>query len=553
MYLKEEDKFSQLQYDIYKQFCIENGITPLDIDHFKTIDQENVEFKSKENEHLSLLGKAGVSINAGLIYDAAKQGFKRWRDNKGDFKATIKDLKGDAANYIGDVVNDFIGGEKSDVKINTDINGGGGNFNTNKYNSSTTPLGNSNSLISNLNRNPVEVSLDTGIAPRATYQLDLYPSDAYSPLHISIGELTLDNLPNDKEMNDYVNNVIMFDFQNRAQSEVNFDIISSNAFSATNLVKLFNTQIYLLNTIYNVLSITGYSSDPLNRNLGLRSLRSLIDPNLINQVSIAMELIAGTPVPPNLKSICHWFNGNFNQSSLANSPAIKFLCVEPANYANQMSERISDGISRLQALRSTSSILARVVKNDPGWYSMPHYSSEVLHDANFTTLFSNAPYFVNGQVKMDVYNIDKNFNYITFGAADGGALGFTTKRIQNDGNLFGLMGFNFNGVNPIDTRWSVVNDNGDYVFQPSWMDVNNAFSRGEIQAIYASDVSTNPPIKSKSHVRFGSEMLEQISFSSIRENERQIIRHLLSIDRIKSKDARMESKPKGKRYPSKRK
>lgn len=553
MYLNEEQKYISLQYGIYKQFCIEHGIEPLSQDYLEVTDQESEEFKIKDDEHKTLLGKAGIAINAGMIYETAKHGFKRFRENKGDVKKTIGDLKGDAANFIGDVINDFTNGKGGDEKINPDINGGGGNFSSNKYNASSTPLGNSSALIANLNRNPVETKFETGIAPRATYQLDLYPSDAYTPLHLNIGEPTFDNLVNDQNTFDYVKNVLMFNFQNKAQAEINFNLDVNSAFSADNLVKLFNVQMYLLNSIYNVLSVTGYSSDPLNRNLGIRALRGYIDPNLINLVSQAMELIAGTPIPPNLKSLCHWFNGNYNQNSLANSPAIRFICVEPNNYSNQMNSRLLDGIGKLQALRPTSSILARIVKNDPAWYSTPHYSSEILHDQDFTTLFANASFRSGATYLPPMYDTNANFNYITFGATDGGILGMTTKRISPSGKLQGLLGFDFNGVNPVDTRWSLVPDTatGGSKFEPSFLNVNNAFTRGDIQVGYQSAVTGNPLIITPSFVRFGAEMLQQVSFASVKENERSMIRHLTSIDKIKSKD--MKPKSEGKRYPSKRK
>lgn len=542
-----ENEFTELQYNNYKKFCLDNNIEPLSEEFFKNFNSD--QDQAAEDKHVLQFKNVGIGINADSLYRAAKHGFRRFSENKGDIGKTVNTLKGDAGKFVSDVVNDFIGGS-DDVKINTNINGGGGGFDSNSYQGNmSSPLGSSAVLITNLNRNPVEVKFDTGIAPRATYQLDLYPSSSYCPLHVSVCEPTLDNLSNDADMSNYVKNVIMFDLQNKGQAEINFALDTTNAFSSDNLVKLFSTQMYLLNTVFSILSIIGYSQDPMNRNLGLRNLRASISPDILNQVSIVMELIAGTPVPPNLMALCHWFNGNYNQTSLANSPAIKFLPVDPTQYSTQIKKRLDNGVARLQALRPTANLLARIVKTDKTWYSMPHYSSEILHDEEFTTLFSNAPMIVSGYITKP-YSTNAAFNYISYGATDGGVLGMTTKNIGDTAEtskVYGLLsnGISTDGFNYKDTRYSVAVNSGDYVFVKSYTSTNFAFERGEAIVVYA-ETAPGVMTTTDAFVRFGSELLQQVSFNSVRENERQMIRHMVSIDKIKTKASMSKegSKPK---------
>jgi len=279
-----------------------------------------------------------------------------------------------------------------------------------------------------------------------------------------------------------------------------------------------------------------------------------MNPDLYNNLQIAMETIAGTPVPPNMVAFSHWFYGNYNQSSLANSPAIKFLPVPVSNtagvFATAMSTRILTSLDTLKTLRPTTAILAKVVMRDKAWYQTPHYSSEILHDENFTTLFANAPFKVALKESFKTYDRNELFNYISFGDTDGGILGLTTKRIKfgvAQVANYGLLVYP-NTADIVDTRFSYTTgtDNIVPIFNPSYLKINDAFGRGEIATVYNTEA--NPPVTNETpnYVRFGSEMVNQVSWVSVAENQRQMIVHLVGCDKIQLKTAKYDNN-KGKR------
>lgn len=547
----ETDLNPKQAYDEYVQFCILHGVVPLDIAHF---DNDESDDADKEIADKHLLGFAtGVSFNAGSLYNAAKHGYRRFRENKGDIKSTLNAIKGDAANYVGDVINDFVSGN-SDVKINRDINGGGGGFDNKRYDSNPGPLGNESFIMANLNRNPVETKFDTGIQARATYQFNLTPSSSYTPLHITVLEPSFANIDKDPEVNRYYEDTALYNFQKMAQAAVNFniDVSTNGAFGVKNIKLLFNTYFTLLNTIHACLSILAYSSDPTNRNDGLKFLRRQMTPDLYNSLQIAMETIAGTPVPPNIVAFSHWFYGNYTQSSHANSPVIKFLPVDvdsaTTRFSNSMNKRILDSLDALKALRPTTAVLAKVVMRDKAWYQTPHYSSEVLHDEAFTTLFANAPYKVKNTESSKSYVRNELFQYITYGELDGGILGLTSKRIKVDTTNTLNLGLLTWPDLVSDTRWTIIdnNDSQGLVFTQSYNNINFAFSRGEISATYNNAASPSALVESPNYVRFGSQMVNQVSWTSVCENQRQMLVHLVGCDKIQLKTAKYDNN-KGKR------
>lgn len=530
-------KIAKQLYDEYANFCNTHGVEPIPVDSFEDGTIHSDDFKDEEDKHL--LGfTPGIAVNAGTFYNVAKHGFNRFRQNRGDIKSTLDALKGDAANYVNDVINDFVGGT-SDVKINTNINGGGGNFDNGNKGVNFGNSGDSNSTMINLNRNPVETKFNSGIVPRASYQLELYPSTIYCPLHLTIAEPSFENLESDPTIKNYYEDTAIYEFQKAAQARVNFnvDVSPNGSFGVNTIKRLFNVYFKLLNTIHPCLSIMAYCSDPFNRNDGIRAMRNLMTPNLYNALQIAMETLSGTPIPPGIVGISHWFYGNYNQSSLANSPAIKFLPVsisDPgfATFETKMIQRLSEGLAELKLLRPTTTVLAKVISRDKSWYGVPHYSSEILHDQNFTTLFANSPW---ASTKGNVKNYDPNeiFAYITYGAQDGGILGMTSKYIvlNTVTKSLGLIKIP-DLVN--DNRFSYVFGNSKNIFTYSWTDVNVAFGRGEIVTNFVTTDSTQKEtnVTTNSFVRTGAEMITDVSWSSIRENQRQMINHIIGWDKM---------------------
>lgn len=153
----------------------------------------------------------------------------------------------------------------------------------------------------NYNPKPVQVRLDSGL--RSKGYGAYYPE---STAEINVLELTQVEfrVPENagSELKTYFDTVITFNFQNDAQMRVNFNVDAINKFSEANLKAWMNRYAKAYGKYVWHTSIINYCNEPLQQNAGMRALRSMMTPQLLDDLSQLANMLDGTPAPPKLES-----------------------------------------------------------------------------------------------------------------------------------------------------------------------------------------------------------------------------------------------------------
>jgi len=391
------------------------------------------------------------------------------------------------------------------------------------------------------NPNPIEVRLDTGIQVNAYTDYYYDYNSNFSPMYMVGGQIQIPT--SSQDLANFFNDVVSFQFTNALQRAVSFSIDTSLVSGAT-LVQAMN---YLLNALQIYLffdSVISYTSSPLNRNQAMLDIRNNLSAGDINALNNLRWILAGTPIPPNMKSICYYLTQTYKISSLAGSPIIK-IC--PAALDDETGQgnffpdggQIQDAINNLYTCRSTFSLIGRAC---PSWFNgyLPSSNAYALHDPNFNTIFFNTPSQytnVNG-VQLNIPStVDGALVYGTYTTElDGGAFALTS--IWDNVNGFWLPSLwsplpSATSTPPttISNRWVYYNSSlilGQGNFVDIYSFPASVFRSPQFSYfIYGTDATTYD-----SYIPFGSESLEGVTPDAVFQTSLKLTEWMMSLDSI---------------------
>lgn len=239
--------------------------------------------------------------------------------------------------------------------------------------------------------NPKETTLKTGVRPN-TYTSDFITAEENicSPLHLSGGRLSFPTTVT-HPLWTYVRENIAFQIQARAQSSVSFNLNISTKFTAENIITAISAAMYALQVFYYYRSIIAYSSNPMNQNEGMRSMRTAITPQAIQDLELLGDRLMLIPVPPNLLELVRYMNTTYTSGTTPESALIKF-CPHTVTATGVDVSQIAVAYNAL-----SSDILDEVFglmrKAIPTWIVKTLYDVPVdpVHDTNFLTIWANSP------------------------------------------------------------------------------------------------------------------------------------------------------------------
>lgn len=240
--------------------------------------------------------------------------------------------------------------------------------------------------------NPLKVKLDTGITPNAWTSDSMDTEvDLCSPLHVTSARL---QIPLTDPINLYFKSTLTFALQARAQEAVGFRLDINTIFTADNIFKYMNDVLYALQVYFYYKSITTYYSYFPNKNEGMMYLRSLITPQILDDLSTLERRLQDTPVPPRLLEMTRYLSMNYMSGNTASASLLKLVpnntptCIRGAD--------LTDAINGLRGTTNTmnneiGALLRRAVGS---WSPRVLYDIplEPVYDPNFMTLFANLPY-----------------------------------------------------------------------------------------------------------------------------------------------------------------
>jgi len=395
--LKPDNDRIIVDQDHYQYFCsqcISNGDSPIDIpslENYQTFLND-----AKEDPTLKAYRSGGdrESILGGLMSNpairravgrTAAEVSKRGKEEAGRM---FEKLKTDAK-------------QKAYTKVEELFGDTGGNSGTGPGGSGTPgdPY-----LMNrmNLNPKPVQVRLSTPIKNPAYG--DYYPESRSGLAVMEIIQLKT-VVPNSvvTRIKAFFDKVVAFNFQNKAQSEVSFNVDAITKFSADNLRNWFTRYIDAYAKYVFYTSLLSYSNQPLQTNEGMRKLRSFMTPALFDDLSQLENALMGTPCPPELREIIHFIYGApFKTSSLPGSN-IRMICpttlqlnidTNDVPYATGFpTNDIRNSIDNLFEMRTTTALVARVFPSwIPGTAGVAAGAGVPEYSPNWHTFYENAPY-----------------------------------------------------------------------------------------------------------------------------------------------------------------
>jgi hypothetical protein len=398
-------------------------------------------------------------------------------------------------------------------------NGGGGNSGNGNH-MNVSPNHSQNSL--QFKDNPMELRLDTGILNRTWVNTILAGTDEFSTMHMTGVDMNFKSLLEDGDVSNYFSKAFYTKLLSYAQGKVNFSVATLDAFSEINIRKYFDVMIGALNCYFFHVSILNYFENPQNNNYAMTDLRNNITPEVLNQLTILQRQLTTYPVPPKLMNLLYYLNGNFKANGLDGSAIIKFETTEMGvNFLNSLT-------TSLKSVEKTASLLSRIF---PDWLyqDLPSYPGTGFHDANFNTIWTNAPYSVNlgGQAyygPFPYYPDDNSIVYQTFSSElDGVSLALTS--IYNDGSF--IPGFvrpklsTF--VTSTETNRISWDNNG---WQDSAIDTNHMAARMDCYPACAIGTMTlvDPEVKSM------CEPVRSVNLNTIRQAHFDFIDFIASFD-----------------------
>jgi len=251
------------------------------------------------------------------------------------------------------------------------------------------------------NSTAVVTKLSTDIVPNL--YTDMYLTGdtanyAYAqPMHMNGIKF---NIPSSGPIYDFFTNILCFDIRNRLQGAVSFSVLNSLVTPGT-ILSAYNAILNALQTLYFFDSILSYTNNPLNRNEAMLHIRSKMTPTDLNNLYSLRRILAGTPIPPNMREFCFYMMQTFATSAIMPNCSLLKLCpVELSSDSNGESyptaSTVPTLISSLDSYNDTFSLIARAC---PNWV-MPVLTSgfaEPIFDGQYNTMFYNMPeYTVDG-------------------------------------------------------------------------------------------------------------------------------------------------------------
>lgn len=468
-----------------------------------------------------LTGRVTAAVNAaGNVYDAMPAPVKAAA------QAAAVNAGNQAVNYFNDKVNNR-------SSNNSGNGGGGGSSNQPKPSRSSYNAGYALSKAPN----PGIVNLNSNVRPNCYVSDNLDAKEGKcSPLHMTTGVLSF---PTYVPLQTYFDRIISFDIQSKAQSNVGFSLNISTVFTDVKIREAFNAVLYALQIYYFHMSIDTYHSDPANKNEGMIYLRQQFTPAVLEALSLLGRRLMDTPVPPKLYEYVRYLNGNYYSGVNQGSPMIK-ICPLPFNQTSGAiidEAAISTANSGLQAYNDVFALLRRAV---PQWTPKMLLDVPVnpAYDSNFTTLFANLPFSVTPAIATftkypKVATEDENISYNSFINELDGVI-YASTSVSLDGATYtpGLMTPVGSGTTYGNSRMSYYEVSGVKKFYPVRNFSFLGVSRAESYAFNEAGTGFVTP-----HI-FGTDKVQGVNSTSIRQTAENAIDYLMSLDMIKKSQTR---------------
>jgi hypothetical protein len=260
----------------------------------------------------------------------------------------------------------------------------------------------------NFNPKPVQVRLNTGMLSKGYGEYYPESKDGFFVLELSQIEFKVPS-GTGSELMTYFDRVVSFNFQNDAQMRVSFNVNAMNNFSADNLRNWMNRYAKAYGKYVWYTSIINYCNEPLQQNAGMRALRSMMTPQLLDDLSQLANMLDGTPAPPEFREFVHFIYGA--PFKVSNNPGSQIRMISPTVLQETIVQGesglfalpaadLSDAMTDLFNMRETTALIARVCPHwIPGRGNTPSGAAVCEFSPNWHTLFENLPFdvFANGQ------------------------------------------------------------------------------------------------------------------------------------------------------------
>lgn len=379
--------------------------------------------------------------------------------------------------------------------------------------------------------NPKDISLNSGVRPNTFVNDYMTPvTGSCSPLHMAGGTL---NLPTAavNPLSSYIDNTVIFDIQTRAQSNVNFALDVTSAFSASNIHFALNAALTGLQCYFYYSSILSYESDPRNKNAGMIYLRSLITPQILSDLSQLGRRLEDTPMPPRMVEWARYMCGNFLSADTQCAPLLKIF---PVNSVLDPTSTTSYPATVLASMTSTTNnnVYTLMRRAIPHWRIGKLYDCPTTptYDANFKTIFANKydTYYTAGAstVTHTVADFNTAYPYNSYiNKLDGMAFAMTSLYV----NSISAAVPNLLSTSPVngtftDNRQSFYLNAGVPGFVPVQSDSFLALSRQET-AMNVAGVIYTPHL-------FGSAKCQNVTPNALLQSAQNSIDFLMNVDSI---------------------
>lgn len=399
-------------YSDFVKSCEANGVT------YTLSEEEYNEYKSGKLKFVPIA--TIMNVGRGIAGTVVKNADRLTRAANRGPEALVKETTTIMAEEGLSAARGFVTTKMTMKNSNNGAGGGGGNS---VYRDGD--VGGSNRLLGQFDTNPMNLDLKPGILNRSYAELLNEPTDKYNYLNITQAAI---NMPDDDKTDYFYTNVLVPWMQNKAQSAVNF-AVDLSIISDLKLRVYLNNVCSALNVYYFNTSIIAYCNLPNNRDLGMRSLRSMISSEDIDYLTQLKGLLSSIAIPPNLNSACFFFNENFNDGEVGNG-LFKIMPIsfnassdtvngEVNGFNGTNSSVIKNVIELLNSSdnRKVASLLSRIA---PNWVNPNIYdpSAVPIYSRTAQTIFANLSNRVwatgSSYYGPTFTDYDTNLSYVSF-------------------------------------------------------------------------------------------------------------------------------------------
>lgn len=474
------------------------------------------------------VGAAGAKIIASTLNDGLDAGRETAIN---EAKAIASDAISDAAKSLGlDQLNivSTVQNLASDM-IDIAKQGGSGGI---RFESSSSAISSGRGSAGRLDymADPIEVRLDTGIKPNSyisIYQDSSHFQTYASSLHLHGLRIQFPT-SGAAEVNDFFNRVVTFQFLNALQRSVSFSIDSS-LITTTNIINSMNAAMAALQVYLFYDSILSYTNVPTNQNDGMLAIRKSLTAENLSDLYELRYLLAGIPIPPNMKTLIYWYSQTYKQDDLTNSAIIKFCPIALSGTGAAFLPDPAQIAIVTNALNSYRSIFALIGRACPSWFDgkLPSSNAMAFHDPNFTTAFANAPVaFSKDAVVENDPKSEYSYRYGTYTEELDGAA-FSLQAFWDSANLVWKPSI----VNPWTSGYAGYNNNQFSFVNGAFISsvANSALAVNRGQNLNYTNAATGgitfslPP---------GSALLEAVYNSTVYETTIKTVQWMMSLDSI---------------------